>query len=292
MGNITKRQHYVYRAYLRSWADNEDLVWCIINQTKLTKTNLMNIAQSSYFYKQSEPYSLNELEFLYRLAQGNKQLMPYQMQMIDSYNGFINLYQTFKGYPNDDLARRLDEKMKQSEENIQGIIERLGLPILEKLKQGDISFLDNFDNRSQLYYFVAEQMSRTRKVKEDLSAATNTVKWFVDTAKIMNPLSHIASQKIAFMMVAQKYGVVLMESKTCKNFITGDQPVVAIKDKENVVEYYYPITPKISILLSPKDNHKDKTKIVLSYSQIEYYNNLIKEESKYFLIAKEEKDLI
>jgi Protein of unknown function (DUF4238) len=49
--SIVKRQHYVWRHYLRPWADNES-IWTYFKELgKIEKTSLMGVAQEKYFYK-------------------------------------------------------------------------------------------------------------------------------------------------------------------------------------------------------------------------------------------------
>jgi hypothetical protein len=49
--SVVKRQHYVWRAYLRPWAKNER-IWTNFKQlNKIQQPSLMGVAQEKYFYK-------------------------------------------------------------------------------------------------------------------------------------------------------------------------------------------------------------------------------------------------
>src|SRR5680860_163315 len=49
--SIVKRQHYVWRHYLKPWADKE-YIWTYFKELgKIEKPSLMGVAQEKYFYK-------------------------------------------------------------------------------------------------------------------------------------------------------------------------------------------------------------------------------------------------
>src|SRR5688572_12567766 len=49
--SIVKRQHYVWRKYLRAWAENEQIWTCLKELNKIEKINVMGVAQERYFYQ-------------------------------------------------------------------------------------------------------------------------------------------------------------------------------------------------------------------------------------------------
>ena len=72
-----------------------------------------------------------------------------------------------------------------------------------------------------------------------------------------------------------------INNKTSVNFITGDQPIInrySTKESQGKVldkfEFYYPITPKLAILITDKDYKKNELEIT-DFSKIHYFNDLI-----------------
>ena len=61
MSNIKKKQHYVWKNYLRPWTENNK-IWCLRQGEKFC-TSPDNIALQRFFY-QAEPLNLNELEYI------------------------------------------------------------------------------------------------------------------------------------------------------------------------------------------------------------------------------------
>jgi hypothetical protein len=63
MSDLKKRQHYVWRHYLRPWADNES-IWTYFKELdKIVKPGLMGVAQEKYFYR-LEDFTDDEITFL------------------------------------------------------------------------------------------------------------------------------------------------------------------------------------------------------------------------------------
>ena len=63
MNDIKKRQHYVWRHYLKPWTDGESIWTYLKEQDKIVKPGLMGVAQEKYFYG-LEDFSDEEINFL------------------------------------------------------------------------------------------------------------------------------------------------------------------------------------------------------------------------------------
>ena len=68
--SVVKRQHYVWRHYLRSWANNKDVIWTYLKQQDtIIKSNLMGVAQERYFYELID-FTNEEEDFLLKRIDG------------------------------------------------------------------------------------------------------------------------------------------------------------------------------------------------------------------------------
>lgn len=66
MSTIKKRQHYVWRNYLRGWADKKDHIWALKkDEGKILCPELMGVAQEKYFYRVHE-LTKPEIDFMRR----------------------------------------------------------------------------------------------------------------------------------------------------------------------------------------------------------------------------------
>ena len=63
-----RKQHYVFQAYLRAWATDEQ-IWCIRNEGTPFKTNTINVTQERDFYR-IKPLNDDEIKFLNLFLQG------------------------------------------------------------------------------------------------------------------------------------------------------------------------------------------------------------------------------
>lgn len=69
MGGLKKRQHYVWRHYLRSWSENETIWTYFKESNKIVRPGLMGIAQENYFYRLVD-FTNSELAFLKKFIEG------------------------------------------------------------------------------------------------------------------------------------------------------------------------------------------------------------------------------
>lgn len=272
MGEITKHPHYVYRKYLRAWA-NKEMIFCLREKKNIFKTNIMNIGQENNFYRFT-PCTDKEIELGFHYAENGceKLMLLYQQineKLIEAYNS--------------DSCKKRDEIIdfaKQSEEkHFNCMIEDRLNPLLELLYKEDFSFLENEINSMQFFHAIAEQYCRTKKIKEN----TNNMCIKLNDPDIRGDnvwflIRHSLAFKIGLFLFQEKYQVCLLKSRN-NNFITSDQPVINFhSDFDGIpdeLELYYPISPSLSIMVSKQEKYLDKKVITIDDEDVIKWNDLI-----------------
>jgi hypothetical protein len=275
---VTRSQHYVWRHYLRAWAPQER-IWCMRDQAPFF-VGLMNIAQESYFYEVKE-ISEAEAAFLKQVFAQPDQ--PPALQQINQ--DWINTYLWPSSVKRDlekrqllegETAQQFKDACRQTGENVQSIIENMGQPGLDALKNGDVSFWDNGDDRMAFQIFLCSQFFRTKKRREALLKETqDAAPPYVNVENVADLIMHMAAATVAFSMLSKPLDVYLLRNSTSEPLITGDQPVINthasdLDDTEEVTElaFYYPVSPTLAILVS-KDAPVNSE---LTLEEVHHYN--------------------
>ncbi|EZI34400.1 hypothetical protein BW31_01443 [Pantoea agglomerans] len=179
---VTKRQHYVFRKYLKSWADTNSrdpqLSTLDKNTKKTFRSGLMGVAQQNYFY---ELKVLSEVEKMvaiilstskYELLNDND---PYfTIREVEAINlaERIEASKPNSSYPSNyfnDLRRQLGED-KQSR------YEEVGQKFIDLLLEEDANFYIDDRGRIDFTYFFIMQYVRTKAMRESLNNIFSDIK--------------------------------------------------------------------------------------------------------------------
>jgi len=276
-----KKQHFVWRYYLRKWANNER-IFCLMDQ-KIFATNLMNIGQEKYFYRLKE-LTNPEIQVLSTLIKKNNTPMLRKLNQ-----GWINFFDmVFEIKKNVDKAERSDSKINQIfdvlicnfEEDFQGSIESTGIEFLEKLYKKDLSFYKNDEKLISFLFFICQQYFRTQKIQTNVISALKQFKNL--NIEVMWPvLRHISATSVGFSLFADRndFYPIIIENQSNLPLITGDQPVIntyanglSLNEEAKDLEFYYPLSPKMAFLLTPKEKYKGKSVISFYEKDVMEYN--------------------
>ena len=295
MKSITKHQHYVFREYLRSWANAKDQIWCSIDEKEPYLINISNVAQGNYFYRTTNRISSLEKLLLYHIAENveNQFMQKHQKSMINQYDKLLSVYQDLQVCCNDgNMKEYVDSIIKQHEEKIQSAIESIGMVYYAKLKNKNLDFLKQDEEKAKFYYFVAEQYMRTKKIRDDLKTITAPQ---IDINNIINPLTHILAQQTGYILYlpSNNYHTILLDNKSQIAFMTADQPVIntfvdytKINKHTEKLELYYPISPEIAVLISNEQKYSNHSIVSIEADEVKKYNQMMKVSKQKFLFAK------
>lgn len=285
-----RRHHYVWKNYLNSWVNN-DLIWCC-REGKVFNPNLVGVTQERDFYDVKE-LSEKDIEIINKLVieRASPHLQKINKTWLESYIFISKIKQRvkLKGVTNLVDGKKLMDLVHNFEEDFHCGIESRAIKYMESIRNENIDFYETADGRTNFSHYISVQYMRTKRIKSSVLMAINdsgTRPMIENIENIWNVLSHIFAVNIAWGIDDISYHMILLKNTSEKELITGDQPVIntyANKFGEMTpvesLEYYYPVSPKIAILITNDINLSDIYELELSEAEIEKYNKMIVEQS-------------
>ena len=306
MDNVTHNQHYVWRAYLRPWCDcknEKDGIYSIWwNNKKVCKnTDVFDILRDKDFY---QLYPLNKLElFLLEnmFAKSNQNAVMKANEAIVSMAHHISLAGQIVHPDNKEFTNL----QIQSGETIQTEIEKMGIEAIERLRERDISWLNDVDKKTDFLIFICTQYFRTKSMKDRQLATLKdqselTIKYFkkefnddndysLDWNKIYNYGCICLAHKVSFNLLAKNIKFKLIKSKNVR-FIVSDQPVYnAGDDKANEFILFYPISPNLALMGSIE--YQNNEVVDVDDNEVLNHNNNTLKHAHNFFMGKERIDV-
>jgi len=228
----------------------------------LKRTKIIAVDRDFYKLHQLTPSDLAILKLF--ISQGNKYSQETNQQLLDL---ITSPYKAVEHIPNLKPATKIILERYSFEvlENYHSHIENSFAPLLEKARQGDLSFYTGEKCISFINYICTQYM-RTKGIKE------RTVKKLEeigagDFSRIWNIMIHMFATNIGANLYIERHKRILqlLENKSSVPFITGDQPIINLKSKNgqlpDQLSFYYPISPKSAIFLSDMDESPMNPKI-------------------------------
>lgn len=288
-----KRQHYVSRQYLRPWCKKEQ-IFCM-REKKIFNPNILNIAQEKYFYELQE-ITDDEIKFIYKtfIETSPKELQENHLKFLFSFTAPFILEKIAK---NKIQKQQMNFYKKNLEEEYHSHMESNGNKYFNFLINKQTSFFnDNNEDRMGFLIFISLQYMRTKKRRNEAVRAFKDTK--IDMKRLWPAISHILSTNMACSLhLNKRYKMILLENSSNINFITGDQPLIntyALNASEPLkhqeLEFYYPVSPKLAILVTLKKYESEIIEIS-TQNEVEYYNRFIIESSEEQLFASFKKEL-
>ena len=283
-----KKQHYVWKRYLRPWAI-KDLIWCY-REGKIFKPNLEGIAQQRYFYKLME-LSQKDLTFLRYFIEKSKN--PTLIKLNYSWlEDFINPFRIKKvlesiGFDKQYYDDLIQYAINNTLENIHARIEKGAIGYLDSLLNKNIDFYYTDSGCIDFSLYISMQYMRTTKNKQDIISVLQNEE-YVNIENCIHPLSIIAATNVGWSLYSRRQHsrMVLLQNETSTEFITGDQPVINTfansSDEplqEHEFELYYPVSSRLAILISEKDELQKSKVNHLSERDVDQYNKMIIQEA-------------
>lgn len=307
MSDLKKRQHYVWRHYLRPWADNET-IWTYFKELdKIVKPGLMGVAQEKYFYG-LEDFTDKEIAFLEKFVDETSPtvLKPLNSDFLKLFTSTSILKRQLAENTNPKVNRELVEsEIKKLEvnamEDAHCIMENLGSKIIQCRSLEELKELTIDDNLYDAIMFLCVQYFRTKSMRKSALKSLRGDRFEGLAEKSWNIISFVMATTLArIISLDNKRRFIFIENNTTTAFITGDQPVFNIlndqlNEEGEVVELelYYPLTPKFAISLHFRPEQTDMFEgKTADESYVNYLNKKVVENADYYVFADNEKILV
>lgn len=295
-----KKQHYVWRRYLKSWLVDNKLAYMKNNRDVFSTKDLMKVGQQFYFYKVN---SLTEQDISF----------VRDMFLSDADESVSLVYeQLFSLFRHVEQVEKLEsdgsdsgiEKLKQHyannlEEEIQSEIESQGDPCLAKLLSGDVSFFKNDESAAHFLNYLCMQYLRTKKHHDALVSGVKGANR-EQIIKCANLIRIVFSAKLASNLYVNRtnYKLVIARNISDTPFITSDQPVVNFldtkTDKDQQTEefgLFYPLSPELALFLVEKEIFGSVLEMSFDKASVEQFNQIMLNASHEQVYASSETQL-
>lgn len=286
---ITLNQHFVPSHFLDAWSNN-GVLWVATRDFKLFRQKPQNVAKAKGIYSMDHMTAeefIAAFSDIANLAKGlNKKLLDLIMDSMvsnllykeisegqltyEEFNRIISfivernlctdtevsllrfvwiIYES--GNVPDDVKQFCEKHFVEGIEPFATRVEQIAYPLIESLRRGESSFLDDPEKREALFLYIALQIFRVRKF-------TDIVEYY----GLINPKTLKLSRIILvartlgfFMKNWSNEEFCIIDNTTGLEFITGDNPICNLDahDKPKYVDLYFPISPTKAVFICNKD---------------------------------------
>jgi hypothetical protein len=291
----TRRQHTVWRKYLRAWATNEK-IWCAMAGKRFS-SDLMNVGQERDFYRildmTDEDIAMVRAAVIAPMA--NEIQRKSAERWLTDFDRLRMLRKQLES-AGIDAESALEPVYIQAEEMLHGEIERNALPLLERLLASDDFCLDEDDDYIVFVHYLMTQYFRTTRMLANGRRGMDS-RFHGTLERSMGALRHIFATASGFTLFAERAFMkpYLLLNETGVSLITGDQPVVntlavdlpadmAVQD----CELYYPLAPNKALIITTSNRFSSGR--IADASQAHEFNRLIAVAAERQIFAANEFD--
>lgn len=263
----------------------------------------MGVAQERDFYKLSE---LTEQDVLIIKKTAieftkNEMLKKANAQWIEAFQMLFKVKKELlaAGVKGQEVEALIENLSINMEEELHSKIENDAIKHIDKILSKDISLFDSDNEYMEFSHFLSVQYLRTNKIKDNVMKNTESL-YPGMTERTFGVFRHIYATNIAWSTFArrEKFKPSFLINDTEVNFITGDQPVINTYAAEvnysqsvDKVEFFYPFSPAIAVIISEKDQYKNGSVFEQTVEQVHAFNVAIAKSAHSQIYAKSEADL-
>lgn len=297
MEQLKKKQHYVWKEYLRAWCSNGRINAYLKGSKKKIVSNLEGVVQERYYYSLSEFTIEEEMileEIVKRFTTPDVAEMNMELYHVVVSYSKINRELKKKNIPENfkqELNKNLNLLQKNAVEEIHTRIELLGLNLIKARSIEQLLPIFEEGNRFITFAFICTQYFRTKKMRLAYNGLAKDHPYLRE--KYSDIIALVFSNSLAWSLAYNnKCRIIYLTNETTIPFITADQPAVNLKQhikNENghvgEFELYYPLTPKNAILVKVYQQENSIEDYKVRDEDVTYYNKSIFDNSEEFAFA-------
>jgi hypothetical protein len=252
---VTKNQHYVFRGYLKPWAEH-DLIYCL-REGRVFYSNLTGVACEKFFYRLQDltPKEHGLIEEFFS-KHPSEPLKAMQKQFMAVYSFPTRLRQQLGKGVNQKFLSALDKVIAEGQEDYHQRIEDSLVVFLQEMLAGNTDFYSDSKQAAAFLYALAVQFTRTKRTIEasvDLIGADFNG---CNVRRVTGALSPLMAMAVGHGLYIERdrFKLVLIDNDSDTPFITADQPIVNLQagytnKPPEKLELYYPLSPTKAMLL-------------------------------------------
>lgn len=299
MSTIKKSQHYVWRNYLRAWANNEQIWSYLRKQNKVVNTNLMNVAQSNYYYKLNDINSYEEKILKDFIRKSPKSVQGMQTDFLSMFTIHTKLRKAFETSKSQKILDEIRKIEINSMENAHSLIERSGEKLIACRTFEDLKFIEQTNSRFDTIIFLCFQYFRTKNLRERIKESFKINKPF-PALNIWNIMSFFMALNTAeYISLNPKTRFVFMENPTSEKFLSTDQPAINLQSDKvdengDVVdlELYYPLSPNSALLVDFNNNSRERCQSMqVQEEMVRWFNGRMINNFENFIFSENKEQL-
>lgn len=304
--NIVKRQHYVWRYYLRPWARNDN-IWAYLKETdKIIKSDLMGVAQEKYFYKLVDFTEAEEAFLEHYIDLSSPSLVKdLNFDFLRLFTSTGKLKKQLDATTNPEVDKdKYSEEIRKLEINLMeighGKMEALGQKLLSYRSLDDLKTIEQDGYLFDAIIFLCFQYFRTKGMRKSALQSFTGGQYEELANKSWNILSYVTATTLSKRVsLDPNIKFIFIENNSANHFITSDQPVFNIlndqtNENEEVthLEFYYPITPTHALTIHFREDQTDKfISKIADDTMINYLNKKAFDNADYFVFADSKEQL-
>ncbi|HXT69877.1 MAG TPA: DUF4238 domain-containing protein [Vicinamibacterales bacterium] len=281
-----RRHHFVWRHYIEAWTSDGRIFCCRDGQ--VFGANPKNVAVEGDFYRLQDLTDADVSAIRGIIALVQKDLRPLSEGWLAIFAAPFELRRKYRarGLKDQSVEQRLDVLFSNLEEEIHALLEEESVPLLASLRKGQAGAFETSDGFSRLMYFLSVQFMRTKRTKEAVRASLAGQMINVDNT--WGVLRHMLATNMAAAFAARRdrYRLVFLRAPADCQLVTSDQPVINTLALDlppgqapESVEFYYPIAPRLALLVSQRDGPDRSAGPQMTGHQVATYNRMMADAS-------------
>lgn len=286
---ITRDQHYVQRKYIAPWTDDlttGGFANVEIDKKPVKPINIKHVLFEKDYYE-IPVLNNNEIGICYACL---SRIPLLHKETVENYirNLIVtkNLNDICTNEQREDLKRvliQLGEDFQKCAENM------MDDGLRNKILNCDSSFLEDETIKHRFLTYLFMQYFRTPAVRQGIANNINNyIKnkglTDVDGDNIWAVIHGAISSGAANYMTTKRVNIKFLKTNSYL-LLTSDCPVVRLDlARDNTDRFYYPFSPSVAMIIGTNDD--DSGIVELCEDEINLFNNLMRNNSKRFVISK------